>query len=143
MQYVVIGPARLFQEHIYKPLPYGFLFGALAPILFYAAHRAFPRARFDLWNLTIFSSAMSYFYGYLSTGSTSRTIVAYVSVYWFYRYRFETWRKYNYLIAAALDAGFNISMLLIFVIFSSGKIIEMPHWWGNNEVSVERCFALE
>jgi hypothetical protein len=64
-------------------------------------------------------------------------------MYYFYRYKFEVWKKYNYLVAAALDAGFNISMLLIFVIFSSGKVIAMPHWWGNNADSVERCFALE
>lgn len=64
-------------------------------------------------------------------------------MFWFYRRRFETWKRYNYLVAAAFDAGFNIAMLLIFIIFSSGKVITMPNWWGNNEVSVERCFALE
>jgi OPT family oligopeptide transporter len=143
VQYVVIGPARLFKEHLFHPLPYGFLFGATVPLLIFALHRLFPRARFDLWNLTIFASSMSYFYGNLSTGFTSLLIVAYFSMYYFYRYKFEVWKKYNYLVAAALDAGFNISMLLIFVIFSSGKVIAMPYWWGNNADSVERCFALE
>jgi OPT family oligopeptide transporter len=142
VQYVVIGPARLFKEHIFHPLPYGFLFGAGVPFIVYAFHRFFPRARFDLWNVTIFTSAMSYFYGNLSTGFTSRLIVAYISMYYFYRYRFNVWKKYNYLIAAALDAGFNITMLLIFLFFSSGKVISMPYWWGNNADSVERCFAL-
>jgi OPT family oligopeptide transporter len=142
VQYVVIGPARLFREHIFRPLPYGFLFGAGAPLIIYAFHRFFPRARFDLWNVTVFASAMSYFYGNLSTGFTSRLIVAYISMYYFYRYRFKVWKDYNYLIAAALDAGFNITMLLIFLFFSSGKVISMPHWWGNNAESVERCFAL-
>jgi OPT family oligopeptide transporter len=142
VQYVVIGPARLFKEHIFHPLPYGFLFGAGAPLIVYAFHRFFPRARFDLWNVTIFASALSYFYGNLSTGFTSRLIVAYISMYYFYRYRFNVWKQYNYLIAAALDAGFNITMLLIFLFFSSGKVISMPNWWGNNAESVERCFAL-
>ena len=86
---------------------------------------------------------MSQFYGNLSTGYISRFIVGYVCMYWFYRHRFQSWKRYNYLIAAAFDAGFNIAMLLIFVIFSSGKVISMPYWWGNNETSVERCFALE
>jgi hypothetical protein len=30
-----------------------------------------------------------------------------------------------------------------FVAFSSGKVITMPNWWGNNAESVERCFALD
>ena len=64
-------------------------------------------------------------------------------MYYFYRRRFNVWKKYNYLIAAALDAAFNINLLLIFLIFSSGKVISMPNWWGNNGNSVERCFALD
>ena len=64
-------------------------------------------------------------------------------MYYFYRKRFDVWKKYNYLVAAALDAAFNINLLLVFLIFSSGKFISMPHWWGNDERSVERCFALK
>jgi hypothetical protein len=30
-----------------------------------------------------------------------------------------------------------------FIAFSSGKVITMPNWWGNNAESVERCFALD
>ena len=63
-------------------------------------------------------------------------------MYYFYRKRFDVWKQYNYLIAAAFDAGFNLNMLLIFLFFSSGKVITMPNWWGNNADSVERCFAL-
>jgi OPT family oligopeptide transporter len=143
VQYVVFGPSRLFKEYIFHPLPYGFLFGAGAPLIVYAFHRCLPRARFDLCNVTIFASAMSYFYGNLSTGFTSRLIVAYISMHYFYRYRFNVWKNYKYLVAAALDAGFNITMLLIFLFFSSGKVIAMPNWWGNNAASVERCFALD
>ncbi|KAJ4291842.1 OPT super [Kalmusia sp. IMI 367209] len=145
VQYVLIGPKRLFAQHMYKPLPYAFLYGAVAPFLLYALHRAFPKSKlkFHLWNVTIFGSGVSQFYGNLSTGYLSRFIVGYICMFWFYRRRFETWKRYNYLVAAAFDAGFNIAMLLIFIIFSSGKVITMPNWWGNNEVSVERCFALD
>ncbi|KAF2877662.1 OPT oligopeptide transporter protein-domain-containing protein [Massariosphaeria phaeospora] len=144
VQYVLIGPHRLFAQHMYKPLPFAFLYGAASPVIIYALHRAFPksRLRFELWNVTIFGAGVAQFYGNLSTGYLSRIIVGYICMYWFYNRRFETWKRYNYLVAAALDAGFNIAMLLMFIIFSSGKVISMPHWWGNNEESVERCFAL-
>jgi len=169
VQYVLIGPKRLFERAMYKPLPYGFLYGAFAPVVLYALHRAFPKSKlkfhlcksphslppqpphqhsllttlFSSGNVTIFGAGMSNFYGNLSTGYISRFIVGYICMRYYFRHRFETWRRYNYLIAAALDAGFNIAMLLMFIIFSSGKVITMPNWWGNNEKSVERCFALE
>jgi hypothetical protein len=145
VQYVLVGPKRLFAQDIYKPLPWAFLYGAVAPIFIWLLHKKWPKSKlkFHLWNVTIFGTGVSVFYGNLSTGYVSRFIVGYICMFWFFRKRFETWRRYNYLVAAALDAGFNISMLLIFIIFSSGKRIIMPNWWGNNGVSVERCFALE
>ena len=144
VQYVLVGPKRLFAQHMYKPLPYAFLYGAAAPLALWLLYKAFPKSplRFHLWNVTIFGTGMAQFYGNLSTGYISRFIVGFITMYWFYRRRFKTFKRYNFLVAAALDAGFNIAMLLIFVIFSSGKVITMPHWWGNNEKSVERCFAL-
>jgi len=64
-------------------------------------------------------------------------------MYWAYRYRYELWAKYNYILAAAFDAGYNLNLLFIFLFFGAGKIIDMPYWWGNNENSSERCFALD
>ncbi|OCK81893.1 putative OPT oligopeptide transporter [Lepidopterella palustris CBS 459.81] len=132
-QYVLVGP----------PPTWAFVFGAGAPLAIYILHRLFPRSKFNLWNVTIFASGMSQFYGNLSVGYISRFIVGYISMRYIYRKRFETWRRYNFQIAAACDVGFNIAMLLMFIFFSSGKVISMPNWWGNNAESVECCFALD
>ena len=142
-QYVLIGPSRLFKMQIFKPLPYGFLAGATLPILMFALHKTFPRARFDLWNTTIFFSGASIFYGNISTGYFSRFIGGFVVMFWAYRYRYELWSRYNYILAAAFDTGFNLNMLLVFLIFGASKAISMPNWWGNNEDNLERCFALD
>lgn len=64
-------------------------------------------------------------------------------MFWAYRYRYQLWAKYNFILAAAFDAGFNLNMLLIFLIFGSAKVIGMPNWWGNDAVSVEKCYALD
>lgn len=142
VQYAVIGPQRLFSQHLFAPLPWSFLVGAAVPPLLYLLHRAFPRWRVDLWNVTIFFSGLAVFYGNISTGYTSAIIGGYVVMYHFYRKRFEVWKRYSYMIAAAFDAGFNFNLLLIFLFFGAGKQIAMPNWWGNNAESVERCFAL-
>ncbi len=144
-QYAVIGPKTMFSEKIFRPLPYAFLFGAVAPLFIYALHRLFPNSKlkFRLWNTTIFFSGIGLFYGNVSTGSTSAYIGGFIAMYWAFRYRFKTWKRYNYILAAALDAGFNLNMLLIFLCFGSGKQIKMPNWWGNNADNIERCFALD
>ncbi|KAF4543396.1 Oligopeptide transporter [Lasiodiplodia theobromae] len=143
VQYVLIGPRRLFEQHIYRVLPYGFLVGVLAPCIIYGLHRAFPRLRFNLWNTTIFFSTMAHFYGNISTGYTSSFLGGFVVMFWAYRRRYDLWARWNYILAAAFDAGFNFNMLLIFLFFGAGKIVTMPYWWGNREESSERCFALD
>ncbi|KAL7960154.1 OPT superfamily oligopeptide transporter [Trichoderma compactum] len=143
VQYVLVGPSRLFKQDIYKPVPYGFLVGAVCPVIIFFLHKMFPRAKFQLWNTTIFFSAMSIFYGNISTGYTSSFIGGFVVMFLAYRYRYDLWARWNYILAAAFDAGFNFNMLLIFLCFGAGKIIEMPNWWGNNAESSERCFALD
>ncbi|KAE8154891.1 OPT oligopeptide transporter protein-domain-containing protein [Aspergillus avenaceus] len=142
VQYAVIGPKKMFENPELKVLPYSFLVGAVIPPILYVLHRFFPKLRIELWNVTIFFSGLSVFYGNISTGYTSAIIGGYVVMYYFYRKRFETWKRYSYMVAAAFDAGFNLNMLLIFLFFGSGKKIKMPNWWGNNPDSVERCFAL-
>lgn len=143
VQYVMIGPAKLFKQEIYRPVPYGFLVGAVAPIILYLLHRRFPKAKLHLFNTTIFFSSLSAFYGNISTGYLSSFIGGCVVMFWAFRYRYDLWARWNYILAAAFDAGFNFNMLLIFLCFGAGKIIEMPHWWGNNKDSSERCFALK
>ncbi len=142
VQYVLVGPARLFSTSYTKPIPFGFLFGALAPVVIYGLHKLFPRARFNLWNVTVFSATAAKFYGNLSTGYLSQFIVGTVSMFYFFRYKHRFWKRYNYILAAAFDTGYNLAVLLIFIFFSAGKIVTMPNWWGNNADSVERCFAL-
>ncbi|KAI1336715.1 OPT oligopeptide transporter protein-domain-containing protein [Xylariaceae sp. FL0016] len=143
VQYVLIGPTKLFAQEQWRPVPYAFLTGALVPCIIYLLHRRFPRAKFNLWNTTIFFSGASIFYGNISTGYLSRFIGGFVVMFWAYRYRYQLWAKYNYHLAAAFDTGFNLNMLLIFLIFGSGRVISMPKWWGNDAQSVEKCYALE
>jgi hypothetical protein len=108
----------------------------------FTLNRFFPRLKFRLWNTTIFFSSMNLFYGNISTGYLSAFIGGFVVMFWAYRYRQDLWGRWNYILAAAFDAGFNFNMLLTFLFFGAGKIVVMPHWWGNEEASSERCFAL-
>lgn len=111
-QYVLIGPKRLFAVALYKPLPYGFLAGALVPVVLWALHKRWPRAKFNLWNSTIFFCAMSTFWGNISTGYLSGIIGGWVVMWWAYRRRYEAWARYNYILAAAFDVSVFFPFLL-------------------------------
>lgn len=140
IQYVVLGPLRLFEN--YPLLPYGFAVGLVAPIAVYLLHVRFPRSwlQFHLWNTTILFSTMSHFYGNVSTGNFSKFLGGSATMYYAFRYKHSLWKKYNYVVAAALDTGFNLSMTVIFVLVALG--ISAPAWFGNDPRNIERCFAL-
>lgn len=140
IQYVILGPSRLFSK--YPILPYGFVLGLVAPMCLYWLHMKYPHRSFNYWNTTVFFSTASKFRGNLSTGPLSQFIGGTLSMFYGFRYKHDLWKKYNYLLAAAFDTGYNLAILAIFLFFSLFFNIQMPHWWGNNEKNIERCFAL-
>ncbi|KAL5002852.1 OPT oligopeptide transporter protein-domain-containing protein [Aspergillus recurvatus] len=141
IQYALVGPKKLFASDFFRPILWGFLAGALAPVLMWFLHRRFPRSRFDLWNTTIFFASAAVFYGNLSTGPFTTFLVGTFTNFYLFRYRRVLWNKWAYISGAALDTGFNANLLFIFIFLGSTGT-KMVHWWGNNADSVERCFAL-
>lgn len=139
VQYALVGPAKLFQDAMYKPLPYGFLVGAAAPLIVWLLHRRFKGPKFHLWNTSIFFANMAEFRGNISTGPLTQITLGFVWNFWLYRYRHKFWSMWAYIIGAALDTGFNLNLLVLFITFGASGI-SMPNWWGNNAKSVERCF---
>jgi len=140
ISFALVGPKRLFADAIYTPMLYGFLVGALAPIILYLLHRRWPRARFDLWSVPVFSDSFENYWGNISVSFFTLFIIGSINHLWVKRYHFVFWKKYAYLWGAAADTGYNFSLLIIFIAFSAVKTIPMAPWWGNNPESVERCF---
>ncbi|KAF8983179.1 hypothetical protein BGZ46_010717 [Entomortierella lignicola] len=71
----------------------------------------------------------------------SAGIVAFIFAFLVLRYRHEWWRRYTFVLAAALDAGTQICNMAIFVVFSlilKGSI-NFPSWIGNDANNPEKC----
>lgn len=141
IQYALVGPQRLFASSVFRPLLYGFLAGGVAPLAIWLLHRRFPRARFDLWNTTIFFAGAATFYGNLSTGPFTAILLGTFFNFYLYRYRHAFWKRWAYITGAALDTGFNINLLFIFLFLGTTGAI-MANWWGNDAANVEKCYAL-
>ncbi|KAL4800206.1 OPT oligopeptide transporter protein-domain-containing protein [Aspergillus venezuelensis] len=109
------------------PILWGVLAGACAPALMWILHRRFPRARFDLWNTTIFFASAAVFYANLSTGPFTTFLVGMFTDWFLFRYRRVFWNKWAYISGAALDTGFNANLLFIFILLGSTGA-KMVHW---------------
>ncbi|KAF7536567.1 hypothetical protein G7054_g4406 [Neopestalotiopsis clavispora] len=141
IQYALVGPKKLFASSFFRPVLYGFVVGAVAPMAIWLLHRKFPRARFDLWNTTIFFASAAVFYGNLSTGPFTAILLGTFTNFYLYRYRRKFWDTWAYISGAALDTGFNANLLFIFLFLGTTGTV-MVNWWGNDPVSVEKCYAL-
>ncbi|KAF8853899.1 putative plant-like oligopeptide transporter [Acephala macrosclerotiorum] len=126
----------------FKPVLYGFLAGGMAPLIIWLLHKKFSKVRFDLWNTTIFFTSAATFYGNLSTGPFTAILIETFFNFYLYRYRHKFWNKWAYISGAALDTGFNVNLLFIFLFLGTTGTV-MANWWGNNADSIERSFALE
>lgn len=142
VMYALVGPKRLFASSYFSPVLYGFVVGGVAPAVVWLLHRRFPKYRFHLWNTTIFFASAATFRGNLSTGPFTAFLVGTVFNFYLYRYRHQWWNKWAYISGAALDTGFNLNLLFIFLFLGTTGTV-MANWWGNNAVNSERCFALD
>jgi hypothetical protein len=72
---------------------------------------------------------------------TSAGLVAFCFAFLVLRFRHEWWRRYTFVLAAALDAGTQICNMAIFVVFSLilNGTIEFPDWLGNDATNPEKC----
>ncbi|KAG0042114.1 hypothetical protein BGZ83_000883 [Gryganskiella cystojenkinii] len=131
-----IGPARVFggkDGALYGPVQWGFIVGAVLPLIFWALAKKFPNQtwlKFVHWPVLLAATsnmppALPYMY-------TNGLFVGFIFAFCIRRYRYDWWARYNYLTSAALDTGVAISGLIIFFAIQSWDGA-FPFWWGNPE----------
>ncbi|KAL8153905.1 hypothetical protein V2J09_011665 [Rumex salicifolius] len=132
----LVGPKRVFGSlGPYGALNWFFLGGAIGPIIVWVIHKMFPAKRWiRLINLPVILGATAMLPPATSVNMNSWVVVAVIFNYYLFRYKKGWWRKYNYVLAAALDAGLAFGTLLVF--FSIGNI---PLTWWGNPPDYERC----
>ena len=126
----LIGPQRIFSPgSIYANLQWFWMAGALAPVLFYALARAFPRAPFRYLSAPLIFGGSGEIppatpLNYLAWG-----IVGYVfNKHIRNKYR-GWWMRFNYITSAGLDTGLAICTIVIILAVNLTNT-SMPSWWG-------------
>ncbi|SCV67185.1 BQ2448_5831 [Microbotryum intermedium] len=121
----------------YFLIPMSIIIGLFVPIPFYILHKLFPRLRFDMFVTPVWAWCL----GNLSVGINSSVFttfcLAMFSQYYLRKYKPTWFRKYNYLLSAALDGG---TQLMVFVATfavqgGAGSAVSMPFWALNPDQS--------
>ncbi|KAI0691079.1 OPT oligopeptide transporter [Cerioporus squamosus] len=128
----------------YGFIPFMLLAGLAVPIPFYLAHRFWPKAGFNM----VFTPVLVAELGYLSVGINSSWMtslaVAIFSQWYLRKYRPRWFRKYNFLLSAALDGG---TQIMVFVYSfavggASGTATPFPNWALNPTGNPDYCMRL-
>ncbi|XP_061352209.1 oligopeptide transporter 7-like [Gastrolobium bilobum] len=128
----LIGPRRIFGDlGTYEKVNWFFLGGAIAPLLVWLATKAFPQQEWiRLVNMPVLIGATGMMPPATAVNYTSWIIVGFLSGFVVYRYKPEWWRRHNYVLSGALDAGLAFMGVLLYLCLGLEDI--SINWWGND-----------
>ncbi|KAK7046341.1 peptide transporter MTD1 [Favolaschia claudopus] len=128
----------------YGIVPFSILIGLAVPVPFYIVHRFFPK----LGANHIVTPILCWTLGYLSVGINTSVfttfLLAVFSQFYLRRYRPRWFRKYNFLLSAALDGGTQVMVFVFTFALSggSGRVVNMPNWALNPKGNPDYCARL-
>ncbi|KAM6555507.1 hypothetical protein CsatB_002526 [Cannabis sativa] len=128
----LVGPRRIFGDlGEYGMVNWFFLVGAIAPLIVWIAHKAFPQHGWiRLIHMPVLLGSTSMMPPASAVNFTSWIFVGFLSGYVVYRYYPRLWQRSNYVLSGGLDAGTAFMTILIFLCLGSRNI--SLSWWGNN-----------
>lgn len=117
----------------YAIVPFSILIGLAVPVPFWLLHKYYPQ----LGTRHVVTHVLCWTLGYLSVGINSSIFttfcLALYSQYYLRKYHPRWFRKYNFLLSAALDGGTQV-MVFVFTFAvggGSGKTVNFPNWALN------------
>ncbi|KAJ0025334.1 hypothetical protein Pint_08531 [Pistacia integerrima] len=127
----LVGPNRIFgSEGNYPALNWFFLGGALAPVIVWLLHKAFPQHRWIAFiHIPVLLGATHALPPATTLNFNTWITVGTIFNYFIFRYQKVMWQRYNYVLSAALDAGLAfMGVLLYFTVATENRSI---NWWGS------------
>ncbi|KAE8663397.1 Oligopeptide transporter 7 [Hibiscus syriacus] len=121
----LIAPRQIFGDlGVYEAVNWFFLAGAIAPVLVWLASKAFPSQEWiKLINMPVLIGATGMMPPATEVNYTTWIVVGFLSVFVAYRYLPDLWRRYNYVLFGALDAGLAFMGVLLYLCSGLENII--------------------
>ncbi|KAI5117568.1 hypothetical protein M0805_009646 [Coniferiporia weirii] len=128
----------------YGIVPLSIIIGLFVPLPFWLLHQKFPNIKAD----KVMTPILCWTLGYLSVGINTSVfttfLLAVFSQYYLRRYRPRWFRKYNFLMSAALDGGTQV-MVFVYTFAvggGSGTVRPFPNWALNPTGNPDYCLRL-
>ncbi|KAG2213849.1 hypothetical protein INT47_001118 [Mucor saturninus] len=135
----LIGPGKfLASSSLYAALPYFMLAGFLLPVPFFLLTKKYPKSWVRHISIPVFMLGPTPYPPAPTNVAPCWAFIGFIFNYVIKRKANAWWRKYNYVLSAALDSGVAICAIVIFFAFQNSEI-HFPTWWGNNPDSVDNC----
>ncbi|XP_059643611.1 oligopeptide transporter 7-like [Cornus florida] len=127
----LIGPRRIFGDlGYYSAINWSFLIGALAPLLVWLAHKAFPNQHWiKLLVMPVLLTATNQMPPATAVNYTSWILIGFMSGFIAYRYYRNWWIRHNYVLSGALDAGLAFMGVLLYLCLGMQHV--NFNWWGS------------
>lgn len=128
----LVGPRKIFgDEGVYMALNWFFLGGAMAAVFVWLCHKAFPKVWWIPYiNMPVLLGALANMPPATTVNYTSWLIVGTIFNYFVFKYHKGWWKKYNYVLSAAMDAG--VAFMAVALYFSLQLSNVQMTWWGTN-----------
>ncbi|KAJ3093378.1 hypothetical protein HDU96_002334 [Phlyctochytrium bullatum] len=136
-----IGPARFFGPGSpYQWTLTGFLIGAVAPLIPWILHRAFPEGYWHLVNVPLIAAFPGSGTGALRSDMITPLLIGVLINYFIKKHRYSWWKRYAYVLSAALDSGLAICLTFVFAAFQANATYQIPFpAWAMNRFDGEHC----
>ncbi|RZC81585.1 hypothetical protein C5167_044167 [Papaver somniferum] len=127
----LIGPNRLFGAGgMYQNLVWLYLVGAILPVPIWVMSKIFPEKKWiPLINIPLISYGFAGMPPATPTNIACWLITGMIFNYFVFKYRKGWWKKYNYVLSAALDTGTAFMGVLLFFALQNEKV--NLKWWGT------------
>ncbi|KAJ7492455.1 OPT oligopeptide transporter [Mycena latifolia] len=128
----------------YGIVPLSIIIGLFVPVPFYLLHRYFPKAHFDSVITPMICSEIGYLSGGINSSVFCTFLLCMFSQYYLRKYRPGFFRKYNFLMSAALDGGTEVmTFVYSFAVGGAGgKTTNFPNWALNPTGNPDYCMRL-
>ncbi|BGP17729.1 hypothetical protein JCM10213_005310 [Rhodosporidiobolus nylandii] len=125
-----IGPQRMFVDgQTYSALRHFWWIGPVSVTIVWLLYRRWPSSWLRYVNLPIFFNAAGNIPPATTMQYSAWFIVAFVFNYLIRKRAYAWWKRYTYLLSAALDTGTALATIIIFFALSYHGIRFV--WWGN------------
>ncbi|KAJ6621184.1 OPT oligopeptide transporter protein-domain-containing protein [Mycena sp. CBHHK59/15] len=128
----------------YGIVPLSIIIGLFVPIPFWILHRYYPNAHFDGVITPMICSEIGYLSGGINSSVFMTFLLCIFSQYYLRKYRPGFFRKYNFLMSAALDGGTEVmTFVYSFAVGGAGgKTVSFPQWGLNPAGNPDYCMRL-